>query len=187
MVTLQKMMAITGDALLENATTKPYLKSMPHVANEALQLLATAGKYLQRNYVITQTVAGTGENKYNLDTLATNFYGFIPGEVYFLEGGISRKTFDYRIEGENTIVIPADQIGSWVVWYNAFQKPLNKDTGVDVELALDPMLAMLLPLYMASQLYKDDDPGIATQWRNEFEIARGELMPAATVVSRFGW
>lgn len=40
--TLQKIFTITGDTLVDNATTSPYLKSMPAVANEALQLLSTA-------------------------------------------------------------------------------------------------------------------------------------------------
>ena len=33
----------------------------------------------------------------------------------------------------------------------------------------------LLPLYMASQIYKGDEIGIATTYRNEFEVARDAL------------
>lgn len=35
---------------------------------------------------------------------------------------------------------------------------------------------VLIPLYVASQLYKDDDISQATQYRNEFEIGLQELV-----------
>ncbi|MEG1989460.1 MAG: hypothetical protein RR136_00485 [Clostridia bacterium] len=34
---------------------------------------------------------------------------------------------------------------------------------------------LLLPLYIASQVYKDDDIGLATGYRNEFEVGLEEL------------
>ena len=47
--TLQKMFAITGDTLVSNSSTLPYIKAMPQVANEALQLLSTAGKFITKS------------------------------------------------------------------------------------------------------------------------------------------
>ena len=41
-------------------------------------------------------------------------------------------------------------------------------------------MAVLLPLYMASQLYKDDDITLATMYRNEFEVAFSLLQRADT-------
>uniref|UniRef100_UPI002896FCAD hypothetical protein n=1 Tax=Oscillibacter sp. TaxID=1945593 RepID=UPI002896FCAD len=40
-------------------------------------------------------------------------------------------------------------------------------------------VAELLPLYMASQLYKDDDLRAAVQYRNEFEDALQKLLSAS--------
>ena len=46
---------------------------------------------------------------------------------------------------------------------------------------------------MASQLYKDDDNGIATSYRNEFEVALESLIDSSTsqgyeeFVSESGW
>jgi hypothetical protein len=40
---------------------------------------------------------------------------------------------------------------------------------------LEDDVVVLLPLYIASQLYKDDDISTATVYRNEFETARAEL------------
>ena len=50
--TLQKMFASTSQALVENNDTTPYLNSMPQVANEALQILSTAGKYITKSIEI---------------------------------------------------------------------------------------------------------------------------------------
>jgi hypothetical protein len=52
--TLQKMFLITGDTLVQNTTTTPYLNAMPSVANRGLQLLSTAGKYITKSVDITQ-------------------------------------------------------------------------------------------------------------------------------------
>ena len=63
----------------------------------------------------------------------------------------------------------------------------------DYELPLDREVAAILPLYMASQLYKDDDIGVATQYRNEFEVAFERLQNAVPsgkaekVISESGW
>ena len=60
-------------------------------------------------------------------------------------------------------------------------------------MSLDPEVAAILPLYMASQLYKDDDNAIATVYRNEFEVARESLSQKANVskreefISESGW
>lgn len=43
------------------------------------------------------------------------------------------------------------------------------------EIALPEDACVLIPLYIASQLYKDDDISQATAYRNEFEIGLQEL------------
>jgi hypothetical protein len=61
------------------------------------------------------------------------------------------------------------------MYYNAWPKMFAKDTNDDYVIPLEDDVVVLLPLYMASQLYKDDDSSIATVYRNEFETARMEL------------
>ncbi|MCL2837918.1 MAG: hypothetical protein FWE04_02475 [Oscillospiraceae bacterium] len=46
----------------------------------------------------------------------------------------------------------------------------------DYEFKLDDKGAELLPLYMASQLYKDEDVGLAAIYRNEFEVGREQYL-----------
>lgn len=46
----------------------------------------------------------------------------------------------------------------------------------DKEVNIPDDACVLLPLYMASQLYKDDDISLATTYRNEFELGLDELV-----------
>ena len=63
--------------------------------------------------------------------------------------------------------------------------------GYRLELAEDA--AVLLPLYIASQLYKEEDLGLATLYRNEFELGLDRLTapPPGVAGDRFvstsGW
>lgn len=287
--TLQKMFAITGQDLVENNNTSPYLKSMPQVANEALQLLSTAGKYITKSIDITQnpitnilpnallmmniyqhvktdvsysaigatsyyfevdstatilikvdgatveTISNTvkgkftaykgfisnpnsktveivfsgsysynyrnialydtpfetvddiweyvSEKRYNMKTLVTDFYKLESSDLVYQAGfNVTRyeKTADYYWEGDSVLVLNGLKRGAWKVHYYAYPQQITKDTANDTELALDPEVVVLLPLYMASQLYKDDDVSLAVGWRNEFEVARGLLVPNAS-------
>jgi hypothetical protein len=70
---------------------------------------------------------------------------------------------------------------------------ITLSTPDDYEMPLDPEVAALLPLYMASELYKDDDNAIATVYRNEAELGRealsnGPLLPKKEkFVTDSGW
>lgn len=281
--TLQKMFAITGDTLLENSSTNPYLKAMPQVANEALQLLSTAGKYITKSIDITQesvaemnliansaqmmnvyrhkntdiapytaigaksyyfevdapatieialdgvllatvtnAVSGvftaykgnianpsnktvsitfngsypyqyrnialydttfatdadvtnyTSEQRYDLKTLASDFYRI--KDVIFQGDTGYLKTAGYRFEGDSTLVLDSNCSGGWKITYFAYPQQITKLTANSTVLSLDSEVVALLPLYMASQLYKEDDISLSTQWRNEFEVARELLM-----------
>lgn len=46
----------------------------------------------------------------------------------------------------------------------------------NTELSLPYDTCVLIPLYMASQLMKDDDISLATQYRNEFEVGLQNLI-----------
>ncbi len=187
--TLQKMFAITGDELVEDETTNPYLKSMPAVANEALQLLSTAGRFIKKTLTIEQlaedadpeestadikTTAQDGIYRYDLGVLTEDYYSF--GTIFLEEDGRYAPAADYVIEGDKTLVLNAATIGKWTLYYNAYPEEITKDTLDDTELSLHPEVAALMPLYMASQIYKDDDIGQAVQFRNEFEVGREALM-----------
>jgi len=302
LATLQKMFSAEGSDYKEDSTTEDYLAGMPQAANEALQLLSTAGKYLFKKLeiahnpvnnllsvdisgrihqisgtykifeadaaqsyffeflgkgtleiyiddVLTSTITlisaskysqfkglisnTTGKNiklkviciypgavknsalykdtfetqsevqsfapkiRYDLPTLADDFYQADQTQVYF-EGDSTissgyMKTSDFFQEGSKVLVLDRNTPGNYTIYYKAYPPTITKITADDYELPLDPEVEVLLPLYMASQLYKDDDNGIATTYRNEFEIAFEKLSqkPSTPVAESFtsesGW
>lgn len=53
---------------------------------------------------------------------------------------------------------------------------IDKKTLDNYELKLPEDACVLIPLYIASQLYKDDDISQATAYRNEFEVGLQDLI-----------
>lgn len=52
---------------------------------------------------------------------------------------------------------------------------INNETSNNYELKIPKDACVLIPLYIASQLYKDDDISQATAYRNEFEVGLQDL------------
>ena len=52
---------------------------------------------------------------------------------------------------------------------------ITADTDTDYEIDLPESACVLIPLYIASQLYKDDDIAQATAYRNEFEVGLQDI------------
>lgn len=279
LATLQKMFAAEGSTIPTDESTTDYLAGMPYVANEALQRLSTAGKFIVKSIVIAHNplenliadseameihklghkefsadgahsyffeFSGKGiltieveggditeieleskntyteyrgiiENssgevtltfacsypstvknfalyeaefdedsevpkygvkvRYYLEKLCEDFYQLADNQVYYegSSGSGYLQTSKYYRESDNVLVLDRDEPGSYTVYYRAYPAEITADTEDDYELPLDKEVAVLMPLYMASQLYKDDDNGIATAYRNEFEVALESL------------
>ena len=280
---LQKMFAADGDQIVADESTKDYLAGMPYAANEGLDRLATAGKFitkslnlahlpannlLQDNSISDGNSVFTADNghsyyfqysgigtavisggdtdvtltldsygtfseykgnyantangkvtitfsssypskvkniaiyadtfptindvdmvpeygkyvKYDLKELAPSFYNVFGNSIVY-EGESSTvylNTTDYYKESDHILVLPKDKPGMYTVYYNAYPGQITADTEDDYILEVDKEVADLLPLYIASQLYKDDDNGIATTYRNEFEVGLEALINSAS-------
>ena len=130
-----------------------------------------------------------------MDDVLSDFYQLAPAELYDLgdSGNGYIVANDYFQEADKTLVIPRDKTGIYVIHYRAYPQQITLETEDDYELAIDPEVAALVPLYMASQIYKDDDLGISTQYRNEFEVGRDALSQGALIpkkekfVTSSGW
>lgn len=124
----------------------------------------------------------TDKVKYDMTKIADDFFMIDPQGIYF-EGAYQKylQTSDFYQEGTKTLVLDRDMIGSFTIYYRAYPQQIT-DSMLDTdELPLDPEVYALLPLYMASQLYKDDDNGIATAYRNEFEVGFERLVNSANL------
>lgn len=130
--------------------------------------------------------------RYKVDDIVEDFHSV--NSIYF-EGDNPRyiKTDEVYQEGDKVLVLDREVAGNYIIYYNALPVTLTIGTEDDYELPLDKEVAAILPLYMASQLYKDDDIGVATQYRNEFEVAFERLQNATPsgkaekVTSESGW
>lgn len=139
-------------------------------------------------------VAFTDKIKYDMTALAPDFYMIDPQGIYF-EGSYQKylQTSDFYQEGTKTLVLDRDMIGNFTIYYRAYPEQITTDTDDAYILPIDPEVYALLPLYMASQLYKDDDNGIATSYRNEFEVGFERLRNSANLsayeqfTSETGW
>ena len=124
----------------------------------------------------------TQKIKYDMKALAPDFYMIDPQGIYF-EGAYQKylQTSDFYQEGTKTLVLDRDMIGNFTIYYRAYPEQITSETLDDYELPIDIEVFTLLPLYMASQLYKDDDNGIATAYRNEFEVGFDRLVNSANL------
>lgn len=178
---LQKMFLINTNSLEINDSTKPYLAAMPQAANEALRMIATVGRFVVKSYVIEQAATPDQKNgqcerwsKYVLPELIEDFYRLMPNSAVF-ETLDSRQGADFGIEGEHTLVLDGRKAGRYTIYYYAYPATITSDTAADTPLNIPREAEVLVPLYIASQLYKDDDNSIATIYRNEFEIGLERL------------
>jgi hypothetical protein len=281
LATLQKMYAADGSEIVEDESTKDYIAGMPYAANEGLQRLSTAGKFIvkaisinhmpSKNLVPEQTAvalndgrsftfsadgvksfyfqySGIGkayitggdeeteisidsygsfteirgnypnvsdgkvtirfesdypatvknlamydatfpedENgakvpeygryiKYDLKELATDFYNLFDNSINYEDGNIYLNTTDYYRESDHILILPSNRPGMYTIYYHAYPVQITEETEDDYVLPIDPDVAVLLPLYMASQLYMDDDLAIATTLRNQFEVGLDSLV-----------
>lgn len=290
--TLQKMFSITGSQteIPSDSATMEYVNAMPQACNEALELLATAGKFIIKEYMYfnypfdnllkdaafktetivndTKTYEAIGAQSYyfkiqgtpkscklfigeeevtdfevdnvsfvvykgnvpysgeeedttvrliieadspvfvsnvcfygckfasddvvpqyenfirlELSKILPDFYQLAPAELYSLgyTGNDYIVADKYFQEADKTLVIPREKQGIYIIHYRAYPQFITLDTPDEEEMALDPEVAAIIPLYMASQLYKDDDLSTSTVYRNEWEVAFEKLSQGALV------
>ena len=146
-------------------------------------------------YELADDIPPYGEKmKYDITKLAPDFYELDAGEVYY-EGDNPRylQTSDFFHEGNKLFVVDRNMKGNFTVYYKAYPPKITTLTEDDYELPVDNEVVVLLPLYMASQLYKDDDVEVSTAYREEFNIAFDALKnkqstpSAEQFTSESGW
>ena len=188
---LQKMFASDGtDISNPDEATKEYLNAMPHAANEAIEILCTAGRYLRKSYM---TSKDKGEAlTVNLEYEVPDYWRMGNMEVYKLVDDTPEPVDGVVLYGGKYLVFPAEYEGDFEFFYDAKPTTITLSTPDSKKIDLPDDAVVLLPLYIASQLYKDDDNAIATMYRNEFETAFERLTNPRTVTrekfsSNTGW
>lgn len=131
---------------------------MPQAANEAINYILENGQPLIKEYRLNQV-----DNRFDLNT--------IPNFKRLYQVSSETNEFpSYRVEGNNQLVINGNY-GEVIIYYEAYLDLIDQRTSKSETIELSPYLTTLIPLYIAGELYKDDDIQLATIYMNEFITA----------------
>jgi len=187
LATLRTMFANEGTELTVDDSNQEYVNAMPEKANEALQQLCTVGRPILKQHIITVTddeeATGTvyptrdGMIKVDLKTVLSDFRAIHQLTVYDGEDFVDAD--NYRLEADRYLIIPG-YAAEYEVTYAAYPQVITAETTDSTAIDIAPECCVLLPLYMASELYKEDELATATIWRNEFEDGLAKVQQAYT-------
>lgn len=190
LIALQTMYSNEGADINADDSNQDYINAMPGKANEAMQQIAMVGRPILKQFqiVIQEGAAELAESgrhtlpaaevRYKLN-LAEDCPRFRCVESLMLDRlGIYDQAEDWDLEGDVWLVLPGNVTGTYTLWYRAYPPKITASSADDTDLELADEAAALVPLYIASELYKEDDLSMATMWRNEYEDGLEKLRQA---------
>ncbi len=164
---------------LDNADVRDYVNEMPDAANYALRDLADVARPIIKSVEVIQDGLQNGWVRYDLREIAPNFMRLVPNRIVWEHDGEYGRFTDYQQEGSGVLVFPGRVQGTFRVFYRAYPEEVEAGTPDDQTFELAAEALDLVPIYMASRLYKDDDIAIATDYLNEYQARRDELIRTA--------
>lgn len=176
LICLQTMFANEGPILTESDSNRDYLYAMPGKANEAMMQLSMVGRPLLKeakiavgveNELEAAVLEGGATCRVHLKEYLPDFRAL--HQLMLDSNGIYGDAEEYRVVGDSVLVLPGDVAGVYTVIYKAYPTPVSLETLDDEVLDVNEECAALVPIYMAAELYKDDDLSLATVLRNEYE------------------
>ncbi len=173
---LQKMHLIEGDKVVEDDSTREHIAAMPAAYNEAVRLLSTTNRYITKYFEVS---ASGLENSLvvDLSSVVDDLFMIKPGGIYLTDkGGRTEEYYNGTVIGDKDLILDGSTTGIYRIYYYAYPVKATSETSGSEDMQIDPDVASLIPLYMASQLWKEEEPGLATAYRNEFEIGRELLV-----------
>lgn len=161
-----------------------YKALIDNTSDEEIKLVFKASGYIYsiRNVALyssnfryeEEIYDNTKKQKYDLQTLIKDFYEIVSVE-YEKDETIGQYNSDFTLEGDNTLIIDSSLKGNFIITYKAYPTKITSTTSDAYKFTIPSEMISLLPLYIASELYKDDDISLATTWRNQFEVSLSEV------------
>ena len=157
-------------------TLKKFKGRFENEGNLPVKMVFLTGKpYLVKNPAIYDAMFENDEDvcenseyiAYDLKKLTNDFYRFDTNTLVKEEcsGGVN----NFRFSSESVIEIKGDVSGTWTVPYLAYPTVVSEYTPDDREIDLPYELCVIIPFYVASELYLEEDSALAIGWRNKFE------------------
>lgn len=164
-------------SLMSNVKYRSYLDAMPGAVNRAL------GRLEQRRAIPpSRTSLSPADGSVSGPVIRFDLSALIPG-FFAVDRVISDSEYDhnsfvdYRMEGD-TLVLPYDLIqnGTEVcVMFFPLLPRISSATPDSFSFPLPDRAAALIPYYVKSDLFNEDEPGEAAAARNIFEAGLDEL------------
>lgn len=130
---------------------KTYLFAMPQACNEAINYICNLEP------VIKSYKLKVEQERYDLKELIEDFK--------CVENIISNKKWE--METENVLKIDKNA-GSIIIYYETYPTLVDSATTPDTKIEINKDCLRYVPLYIAGELYKDDDLTLSTVYMNEF-------------------
>ena len=135
---------------------KTYLDAMPQACNEAINYIINLEPIIK-----VEELQKNGDNsKYDLKELFSDYKRF-----YNIN---SEYPVMWTMLTKNIIGINGWTNGNIDIYYEAYPKKVTKDTEISTKIDLEEAFSRIIPLYIAGELYKDDDLTLSTMYMNEF-------------------
>lgn len=158
-------------------------------ANRALHIINSTVIPIISRYDFTQDGTETGIKKYDMAELATTedgtkqFLSFADTPVKTYNG--TYETFnDFEIEQGHVIVMDASTVGDFSIFYKKIPAKITDTTTDDAELDIDVKIEPALPLLAAYYIWLDDDERKATQYYNQYDTLKSDLLMDETTSIR---
>lgn len=180
--TLDKVFSRTNygvETPLNSADIADYVKAMPHNANFAfIDLAEVMPIYKSVEVEIDERMQGN--RLYRVRELAPDFMRLCPDRLTITdEYNNFYRINDYQFDGDDQLYVPGSYLGTLVIWYEALPAQVTEETPGDATFELSEEAQRAIPLYIASQIFKEDDISMSVQYLNEYENCKAVLRSRA--------
>lgn len=135
---------------------KTYLDAMPQACNEAINYIINLEPIIK-----VKELEKNGTNHiYDLKQLFTDYKKFYNINTEY--------PVIWEMLSKNLIKINEWTQGKIDIYYEAYPNNISKETTSNTKLDLEESFTRIIPLYIAGELYKDDDLTLSTVYMNEF-------------------
>lgn len=160
-----------------------YLNAMPETANEAIRIMLEYVPYIVTHKLTSKDACSDISNDdiycFELDKVDSSYKNLV---------GVYKDVEDYegyKIRFNKYLYLPKNLVDdeSIQISYEAYPEKIKSSTSTSTVIELPTNMAALIPLYLAGELYKDDDIQLATTYMNEFEVRLAKLKVSQNTLS----
>lgn len=158
----------------DGASFKKYKMAFSNEKNENVRLVFEGrGSCLIKNVAVYSEFYENNSEIYEISEMKAYNLGETHDDFYKLDGENSVICLGgntaYGFMGDSVFTVGGLESGMWRVPYIAYPKKIDEKTEDGEEIELPEYLCGLIPYYVASELYLEDDSGLCVGWRNKFE------------------